>query len=221
MRNKDEYLSRMKAVATKIYESRIKNCTDAFSAELAIHDYFTGNVVYDGSDDVAAHSMTGPLLTGKGVCEGIAEAYCFVANACGLKTTMMSGKLEGVGHRWNIVEIEGRRYHLDVTSDLGGLHAFFNCNDTRMRQTHEFDKKCDCRSMEYNYYSVARTRFDDMNEAETFIRQSAASVPSSFEFMVESNPDPQSIGKAVQGGLRKSARISITSKNGCYKVDLK
>ena len=221
MNNKDGYLERMKDVTAQIYEKIVKNCPDAYSAELAIHDYFTKSMVYDGSDDVASHSMAGPLLTGKGVCEGISEAYCYVANACGLKTSMMSGELEGVGHRWNIIEIAGKRYHLDVTSDLGGLHAFFNCDDARMRQTHVFNKKCNCVSMDRNYYSVSNSRFSDMKGAEVFIRQNAASVPSSFEFMVESCPDPQSIGKAVQGGLRKSARISITSKNGCYKVDLK
>ena len=221
MDGKDQYLDLMKKKARNIYETRVKNCSTTYEAELAIHDYFIETMTYDGSDDVAAHSMAGPLITGKGVCEGISEAYCFVANACGIKTSMMSGKLENENHRWNIVEIGGKRYHLDVTSDLGGMHAFFNCSDEKLRETHSFEKKSNCRATDLSYYTVNRSNFSTMKDAEAFLRQNAANVPSSFEFRVESGADAQSIGRAIQSGLRRNARISITSKSTCYKVDLK
>ncbi len=218
---KDEYYKQMKAVATKVYNSRVKNCSTVYEAELAIHDYFTENVTYDNSDDVGAHSPVGPLLTNKGVCEGISEAYCFIACACGIKTSMVSGMLNKERHRWNLVEIEKKKYHLDVTSDLKGLHAFFNCDDNKIRQTHSFEKKSNCRSMDMNYYQVNNSKFSNIDDAAGYLRRQAQNSPATFEFMLDSQADPQAIGRAVQSGLRRRASISITStNNGCYKVTI-
>ena len=219
---KDKIYEQMKTVAKQVYNSRVRRCSTVFEAELAIHDYFTENVVYDGSDDVGSHSPVGPLLTNRGVCEGISEAYCFIACACGIKTSMMSGMLNNERHRWNLVEIEGKRYHLDVTSDLSGLHAFFNCDDSKLRQTHSFEKRCDCRSMDMNYHSVNGSSFSNLNDAAGYIRDNAASAPRTFEFMLARTADPQTIGKAVQSGLRRNATINITSSsNGCYRIIIK
>jgi len=222
LNQKDKYYEQMKAVATKVYNSRVKKCSTVYEAELAIHDYFTENVTYDNSDDVGAHSPVGPLLTNKGVCEGISEAYCFIACACGIKTSMISGMLNKERHRWNLVEIEGKKYHLDVTSDLSGLHAFFNCNDNKIRQTHSFEKKSNCRSMDMNYYNVNNAMFSNINDATGYLRKQAGNAPSTFEFMLDDQADPQLIGKAVQSGLRRNATINITSSNnGCYRIIIK
>ena len=58
---------------------------------LAIHDFITESVTYDKSDPEIAYNPLGPLLWHKGVCEGISEAFTFLANACGLKVAMTSG----------------------------------------------------------------------------------------------------------------------------------
>jgi hypothetical protein len=222
MDKKDQYYEQMKSVAKQVYDSRVKKCSTVYEAELAIHDYFTSNVTYDGTDDVASHSPVGPLLTNKGVCEGISEAYCFIACACGIKTSMMSGMMNKERHRWNIVELEGKKYHLDVTSDLSGLHAFFNCDDAKLRETHSFEKRSNCRSMDMNYYSVNNARFANIGAATGYIRNNAASAPRTFEIMLDSKADPQAIGKAVQSGLRRNASINITSSsNGCYRIVIK
>ncbi len=221
LKDKDGYYQRMKDVAKKVYETRVRNCTTVYDAELAIHDYLVQTVTYDKTDDVGAHSPVGPLLDGRGVCEGISEAFCFIASACGIKTSMMSGMLGNERHRWNILEIDGQRYHLDVTSDLGGLHAFFNCNDEKIRQTHSFEKKSDCRSMDYNYYKMNNALFNNVNDAQEYLMRNARNVPSSFELMLERKADPNQIGKAVQMGLRRSASINImSSNNGCYRISL-
>ncbi len=219
---KDKYYEQMKNVAKKVYESRVRRCSTVYEAELAIHDYLTENVTYDNSDEVGAHSPVGPLLTNKGVCEGISEAFCFIACACGIKTSMISGMLNKERHRWNLVEIGGKKYHLDVTSDLSGMHAFFNCSDNKIRQTHSFEKKSNCRSMDMNYYSVNGANFSSLNDAAGFLRDNAANAPKTFEFMLDSAADPQMIGKAIQSGLRRNASIKITSSNnGCYRVIIK
>lgn len=219
--DREKYYEQMKSVARQIYNARVRYCHTVYEAELAIHDYFTRNTTYDSSDFASAHSPVGPLLTNRGVCEGISEAYCFVACACGVKTAMASGILNKDRHRWNIVEIEGQPYHLDVTSDLNGMHAYFNCSDDRIRRTHTLNRRYGCVSMVHNYYVMNGASFGSLKEAGTYIRLKSGIVPGSFEFAIDEETDSQSIMAAVQDGITRSATITVSSNNGCFKVTLK
>ena len=124
-------------------------------------------------------------------------------------------------HRWNIVEIEGRTYHLDVTSDLSGMHAYFNCSDDRIRRTHALDYEYGCSSMTHNFYVMNGSDFGSLEEAGPYIRQMSGIVPGSFEFTIEKKTDTQSILETIQCGLRESANITVSSNNGCFRVTLK
>lgn len=78
---------------------------------LAVHcEYNTENI-----DAQSAHSMYGAMVERKAVCEGYAEAYDYLLSQVGIESTYCSSA--ALGHAWNIVEIDGKRYHVDVTWD--------------------------------------------------------------------------------------------------------
>ncbi len=224
LQDRNGYMRKMESVAKKVFESRVKNCKTRLSAELAIHDYLVETVKYDNTDTVSSHSPVGPLLTGKGVCEGIAEAFGFLCCVCGVKVAMVSGTLDKSGHRWNVIELEGARYHVDVTADLSGIHAFFNNDDAFMRRTHGFDRKTECTETKYNYYTVKKCRFKTAGDSLPFIKGMLAKGTNEFEIMVEDNPDSKAILEVVKKGMmdtRKSGRINTaSSNNGCFKISI-
>lgn len=83
-----------------------------FEKVVAVHDYMVNNYVYDISDMEQSYLV---LLDKVGVCAAYAEAFQHVMKVIGIEGTIV--KSESMGHMWNMVKIDGRWYHVDVTWD--------------------------------------------------------------------------------------------------------
>lgn len=80
---------------------------------LSIHDYLIDNSQYD---DAGTYTDGYDLLVrGTAVCNGYAEAYMDLMNRAGVPTVMVIS--EEMNHSWNLVCIDGKWYHVDVTWD--------------------------------------------------------------------------------------------------------
>jgi transglutaminase-like putative cysteine protease len=143
-----------------------KNAKSDYEKELAIHDYIVGTYSYYEYTDKSqvpqrAHEMVGIVLDGEGVCEAYAELFRFMATSVGLEVYNAEGSMNGVGHMWNVVKIDGEWYHLDCTGDdpspdVDGRtrYAYFNLTDEEISADHVWDNKADfsCTATKYNYY---------------------------------------------------------------------
>ncbi len=111
------------------------------------------------------------------VCEGYARAFSLLLNRMGIQNGLVSGKLDGVPHMWNIVKIGSHWYNVDPTSaDTGNSmnYCFVNITDKDISPTYTKDKdfeKTDindsnysgsfnyklphCGSREYNYLTLS------------------------------------------------------------------
>lgn len=111
----------------------------AYEKELFFHDYICLNCVYDketfGNIGNTAYSV---LLNGKSICEGYSKAMQLLLNRAGITNYLVVGNGTSDGtteaHMWNIVELDGKKYHVDTTWDdydneekLG--HLYFNMTD--------------------------------------------------------------------------------------------
>ena len=122
-----------------------------------VHDYICANVKYDydGSDIknlksfITSHNIIGVFAHKKAQCEGIAKAVKVLLNAVDMKCIFVTGKAKGLGteigdHGWNIVDIEGDPYQLDITYDIAATkdgyisYDYFNITDTQIRKNHVF-----------------------------------------------------------------------------------
>lgn len=61
------------------------------------------------------HDMTGAVLDGYCVCDGYAGVFYYMANAVGLHALYDDGWAYGGGHAWNLVQIDGTYYYIDLT----------------------------------------------------------------------------------------------------------
>ncbi len=128
-------------------ESMVAGITDAmseFECELILHDRLAGAVTYVDSDN--AHNAYGALVEGKAVCEGYAEALQCLLHRVGIQSLIVLGSSVNPstgtpeGHAWNMVRIDGKYYHTDLTwNDQGRMvyHAYFNQTDLVIREDHE------------------------------------------------------------------------------------
>ena len=69
--------------------------------------------------EVESFSMYGTLVLGKAVCEGYAKTYQYMLNELGIENYLCAS--DKMGHVWNIVKLDGKYYHVDITFDDSGI----------------------------------------------------------------------------------------------------
>lgn len=159
------------AALTRAYEIKneiIESSMTDYEKELAIHDYIVKNYEFDmdaaqdaKGSNVRAHSVTGMLLDGKGVCEAYANTFMLLCRMSGLDCDLATGTLDGVKHQWNTVKLGGEYYNIDLTSDdpvpnVKGrvYYNCFNLSDEEISKTHVPDNtNRKCSGIRYNYYN--------------------------------------------------------------------
>lgn len=117
---------------------------DEYGIERYIYEYLATNCTYDGLDLVYAHSALGPILQKRAVCEGISKAAKYLLDRAGVHSAVIfgGGDLGGrVNHAWNMVQLRGEWYHVDITYDLAKEKPrfhYFNLRDEKMQEDHMF-----------------------------------------------------------------------------------
>lgn len=116
----------------------------------AYDQYLTGE--YTLSDGVKVHTPFSIFKHGIAICQGYAETFELLANEVGLNSQIVTGESynsNGWGlHAWNLVEIDGRQYHIDTTWDdpvsIGGReyleYDYFLIDDDTMSKDHRWDR---------------------------------------------------------------------------------
>lgn len=83
-----------------------------FEKVMTVHDYMDLHYVYDITDTDQTYMI---LLDKRGVCAAYAEAFQHVMNVLGIECTLVTS--DDMGHIWNMVKLDGRWYHADITWD--------------------------------------------------------------------------------------------------------
>ncbi len=114
------------AKAESILNSILKTSMSEVERVRAIHDWLVKNVQYDydTADNMngvmgnePAFSATGSLINGLAVCEGYSEGFLLLCWTAGIDAMLVEGTGDGGGHEWNVVNIDGSWYQVDVTWD--------------------------------------------------------------------------------------------------------
>ena len=121
-----------KKIVEALVELDLGRKTD-YEKLLAIHDYICRNTEYVSTEDVGETGRTayGALVNGKAVCQGYCVLLYRMLLEAGIDNRVIFGT--GVGpdgttasHTWNIVDIYGDYYYVDITwDDAGGNHDYF------------------------------------------------------------------------------------------------
>lgn len=118
-----------------------------YEKALAIHDWLAVYCEYDYEHYLAnnvpavSHTAYGALAQKVAVCDGYSKAYQYIMqNKLGISCLVVSS--DSISHAWNLIEIGGQYYHVDVTWDdptwdvIGRVtHNNFLLSDTGITKT--------------------------------------------------------------------------------------
>lgn len=107
--------SAMQGRADTIIRKLPENADD-FDKLLKIHDEIADYCEY--TDGTYQDEAYGCLAEGAAKCEGYAKAFLYTARRAGFNVMNVTGTINGKeNHVWNIAEVNGKYYHIDVTWD--------------------------------------------------------------------------------------------------------
>ena len=215
------------------YLSAVKDMTAADKA-LRIYEEMVNNNEYDFSDSIDSdcfqynHTILGPLLEGKGVCEAFAKTYKLLLNAADVKCLIVDGDSENiaqpgedVGHSWNIVKVDDDCFHVDITWAIGQGNTeyinydYYGLSDQLIIEDHKnFVGTPKCSTDKYNYFvmnqSVAKSR-DDMFE----MIKAKINIPGRAYVRLDYECDYMEESKACMEMIKEAVA------NDSYKVAIK
>ena len=134
--NKDDRAKAQKGISdevAKLKDTIVKSGMSDKEKARAINNYLVDNATYDDDafnrrsilfdDKPLAHYASSILVNKTGVCDGYASAFKVLADAVGLDSVVVTGRIKGsvIGHAWNKVYMDNKWQIVDVT---------FNDSDT-------------------------------------------------------------------------------------------
>ena len=134
-----------------------------YDRELLIHDILVRDVTYDVEAVEAeivfsdASTSYGALVDRKAVCSGYSHAAKILLNRVGMSCTMVKGISNDEAHMWNLVKVDGKWYHLDITwndpvsytASGSRIYDYFNLSDAYIAYDHSIADNYDMLTDEF------------------------------------------------------------------------
>lgn len=156
---------------------------------LYLHDYITTHGQYDTVSTVDAgnniderrRDAYGMLIDGIGVCQGYTLAYRLLLDRVGIKSGTVTS--DSMNHVWNLIQIDGHWYHVDVTWDdptedrIGqSQHVYFCLSEDKLKDTnngahnapdfkYSLNVKTDDKTFDNYYWANVDSAFVPLNDA--------------------------------------------------------
>ncbi|SEK46507.1 transglutaminase domain-containing protein [Ruminococcus albus] len=155
----DEMQTEIYKRASYVIDKVITDDMDDYAKELAIHDFIVQNVTYDINmlgifEDHGEHAADpyGALVDGKCICSGYTTTFNMFMDMLEIPcTSTLAAADANEAHAWNMVQINGHWYYMDVTwddpvPDTKGRpeqHKYFNTSKEVMADRHLWDSSSD------------------------------------------------------------------------------
>ena len=124
-----------------------------YQIALLIHDKMIASIDYaldaggQPQTEAWAHTILGVFDARGAVCEGFARAYQLLLNFKGVECLLVTGESRGQGHAWNMIELDGEWFGVDVTWDdnkeSSDPYSYFCLSDSEFYQSHVLDLPTD------------------------------------------------------------------------------
>ena len=131
-----EHSARYEAALNKAYAEAVPSgTTDPVQIAMACYDYLAQHMEYDTS--LTKFNAYNALVEGTAVCQGYSLAYAALLKKAGIPVNYANSV--PMNHMWNVVQLGGNWYHVDVTwgdplADRAGFvnHRYFLNSDAKI-----------------------------------------------------------------------------------------
>lgn len=118
----------------KIIENKIENLLTEFRENSSACDYEKAMSVYDWllksvsySIENSGQTIYNVFVERKAVCKGLSKAYQFMLSKLEIFSTLVYGTIDRTTkHIWNVVEIDGEHYNVDVSLGYSQFDYLFD-----------------------------------------------------------------------------------------------
>ncbi len=179
------------------------------------HDSIILNCSYGQSD--YSGSAYGALVEGVAQCEGYSRAMTYLCKKMSIPCEIITGTSNGSAHMWNMIETDGKWYHIDVTWDDPILvndvqdyisYKYFNLDDTVISETHKTDENFlypVAYSSDAGYFVYYKLFIDNSENANQIIKDGISSSIISGKTSVSFKFDNSEIYNEISENLFNNA----------------
>lgn len=199
----DEMVAKQEAIAQKVDEilAGISPETSDYEKTKYVYEYLASNIQYvvDSPDN---QNISSVFLGGATVCSGFAKATQYLLGRLQIPCITVSGTGGGEPHAWNLAQLDGEYYALDVTwattsfSGRGDTYPYIN----------------------YNYLCVTTQELQKTHqpEGDLILPECAATKNNYFvqEGLYFEEPDTDAIGQALSRELAAKGHVSLKFASG-------
>lgn len=169
----EEIKKRREAVfsAADRWLSELAEGMDDYQKAKYLYEYLIAHTDYEqGTAD--SQNVCSVLLNGRSVCQGYAKTLQLLCQQAGIPALLVTGRVNGQGHAWNLLKLDGDWYHVDPTwGDASYLqegeagytaesfpavnYDYFCVTTDQIEKTHVIDpnlKLPSCAAVKDNYY---------------------------------------------------------------------
>lgn len=217
--------------------SKVNSQMKDVDKEKLVCDFILKNVIYELNNKYNQNAAK-VIVDHKGQCSGIAKAVKLMLEWLGIETIVVSGvgvdntKGTSEAHSWNIVKIDGKYYHLDVTFMLGYnsskktpyRYSFFNYSDEQIKKDHSWDTsltpKCND-DFPYNEFIVNSEHIDEINslyELRKILYKAFCNNQKNVRFCLNITATETKLLSYIKSCIHDS--ISITGKSIKYYIEI-
>lgn len=184
----------------------------------ALHDYLALNNEYDmryysGNVPAISYTAYGALVNRTSVCAGYALAYERLMDQVGIPCEYVTGMTTNGYHAWNIVQIDGEWYHVDVTwddptPDREGYvrYKYFLKSDKAMSRDHiSWEASHTCTSTKYDNATILSP--EEEQEAIEKAEEQAREEAVMSELLALCREQVENLPYIMQGALQSAESI--------------
>lgn len=188
------------ALERAIEDIELLNPISDYDKLMCAYEYLQDHVVYDEQELEAcckhgksrnplSHNAYGALVKGLAVCDGIAAAFCLIAQRLGYSAMIVGGRatFRTTGfseHAWNLIQVGTKYYHLDPTWDVNHKcqtgdysYDYFCVDDDDINTDHDWDINTTpaCNSQDLSFYFRNQCYANNLTQLEDIFRRYARS----------------------------------------------
>lgn len=166
-------------MATAVLDEIITEDMSDYDKEKAVYDWMTTELTYDTgilqvipATEEDCDNPYGVLKYHNAVCVGYATTFRLFMQMMDIECMVVHNPEKY--HSWDLVNLDGNWYHVDIYSDQGSAsYANFNMNDDLAERGHEWDRDFfpSATSLDYNYAYQNRKQVDDIYDVPALVRE--------------------------------------------------
>lgn len=152
---------------------------DLFERVKIIHDAIVDRTEYTLKGPSYISEADGPLVYGKALCEGYSKAFMYLCQRAGIQCICIAGSGNSQDHMWNMIQLDGEWYHMDVTWDDNNTYDYFCIPTKKITTDHKINNFFpipEATATKYSYTTaMGITEYTTANAAyNAFIKQASA-----------------------------------------------